>query len=302
MSDAATPVQPGDTAGASEPAALSPERIEQALADFRSWLEDFARPAEVCEPPLEPVDLHTLAGNLIALRQEVNLSTRATRATLEQNADALSHLGELARRPQRAPELAEGSADDAVKPLLMALIDVYDALALARRQVERLRELIRPSCDCLLEAVLAEEPPPVPASVTGERTDRGFFGRLFGAFLPIANEGNAHQALAEWRASVITKLQTREQKTRQAVDYIAQTLESLVAGYAMGLERIERVLPRFEVEPIGAEGRRFDPEQMEVLEIVTGTTQPEGNVIEEVRRGYRWRGRVLRCAQVRVAR
>jgi molecular chaperone GrpE (heat shock protein) len=302
MSDAATPVQPGDTAGASEPAALSPERIEQALADFRSWLEEFAQPIEVCEPPLEPVDLHTLAGNLIALRQEVNLSTRATRATLEQNADALSHLGELARRSHRAPESAEGTADEAAKPLLMALIDVYDALALARRQVERLRELIGPSSDCLLEAARFEEPPPLPTAASGDRIDRGFFGRLFGAFLPIAYEGNADQALAEWRASIISKFRAREQKTRQAVDYITQTLESLLAGYAMGLERIARVLSRFEVEAIAAEGRRFDPEEMEVLEIVTGATQAEGNVVEEVRRGYRCRGRVLRCAQVRVAR
>src|SRR5262249_37754926 len=132
--------------------------------------------------------------------------------------------------------------------------------------------------------------------------DRGFFGRLFGAVLPIADKRNAHQASAEWRASVMSTLQAREQKTRQALHHITQTLESLLAGYAMGLERIERVLSRFEVEAIAGEGRRFEPEEMEVLEIVTGTSQPEGNVIEEVRRGYRWRGRVLRCAQVRVAR
>jgi molecular chaperone GrpE len=301
MSDAATPVQPGDTAGASEPAALSPERIEQVLADFRSWLEDFAQPIEACEPPTEAVDLHTLAGNLIALRQEVNLSTRATRATLEQNADALNRLGELSRRAQRAPEAADSAGDDAVKPLLMALIDVYDALALARRQVERLQESLRPSCNSLLETVLMEEPPPVPAT-SNARTERGFFGCLFGAFLPVTHEGNAQQALSEWRTSVVSKMRVRGEQTRQAVDCIAQTLESLVAGYVMGLERIERVLPRFEVEAIAAQGRRFDPEEMEVLEIVTGTNEPEGNVIEEVRRGYRWRGRVLRCAQVRVAR
>src|SRR5262249_51185764 len=156
------------------------------------------------------VDLHTLAGNLIALRQEVNLSTRATRATLEQNADALNHLGELARRAQRAAEPAQGSADDAAKPLLTALIDVYDALALARRQVERLRELIRPSCASLREAVLVEEPPAaVPTSTTDDRADRGFFGRLFGAVLLIADKRNAHQASAEWRASVMSTLQDR---------------------------------------------------------------------------------------------
>jgi len=271
------------------------------LADFRSWLEDFAQPIEACEPPSESVDLHTLAGNLIALRQEVNLSTRATRATLEQNADALNRLAELARRTPRAAEPAEGSADDAVKPLLMALIDVCDALALAWRQVERLQELIRPPCDRLLETALMEEPPPLPVT-WNSCTERGFFGRLFGAFLPTTHERNAQQALSEWRTSVVSKMRARGEQTRQAVDYITQTLESIVAGYVMGLERIERVLSRFEVEAIAAQGRRFDPEEMEVLEIVTGTNEPEGIVIEEVRRGYRWRERVFRCAQVRVAR
>ncbi|MBI1917737.1 MAG: nucleotide exchange factor GrpE, partial [Planctomycetes bacterium] len=46
----------------------------------------------------------------------------------------------------------------------------------------------------------------------------------------------------------------------------------------------------------------FDPERMEVLEAVANTGRPPAEVIEEVRRGYLWRGRVFRFAQVRVAR
>jgi molecular chaperone GrpE (heat shock protein) len=41
---------------------------------------------------------------------------------------------------------------------------------------------------------------------------------------------------------------------------------------------------------------------MEALEPVTGSGLPAGEVVEEVRRGYRRQGRVVRCALVRVAR
>jgi molecular chaperone GrpE len=41
---------------------------------------------------------------------------------------------------------------------------------------------------------------------------------------------------------------------------------------------------------------------MEVLEAVPANGRPAGEVVEEVRRGYRWRGQVFRYAQVRVAK
>ena len=41
---------------------------------------------------------------------------------------------------------------------------------------------------------------------------------------------------------------------------------------------------------------------MEVVEVVPGPGRASTEVIEEVRRGYRWRGRVFRFAQVRVAK
>jgi molecular chaperone GrpE (heat shock protein) len=46
----------------------------------------------------------------------------------------------------------------------------------------------------------------------------------------------------------------------------------------------------------------FDPELMEVVEAVADSGQSAGEVIEEVRRGYLWHGRIFRYAQVRVAK
>jgi molecular chaperone GrpE (heat shock protein) len=40
---------------------------------------------------------------------------------------------------------------------------------------------------------------------------------------------------------------------------------------------------------------------MEVVAAVSDTGRPAGEVIEEVRRGYRWKGGLFRSALVRVA-
>ena len=50
-----------------------------------------------------------------------------------------------------------------------------------------------------------------------------------------------------------------------------------------------------------APGRPFDPREHEAIANVPGTDRPEGEIVEEIRRGYRLRGRIFRAAQVRVA-
>jgi molecular chaperone GrpE len=50
-----------------------------------------------------------------------------------------------------------------------------------------------------------------------------------------------------------------------------------------------------------APGLAFDPREHEAIVNVPGTGRPEGEIVEEVRRGYRLRDRVLRPALVAVA-
>jgi molecular chaperone GrpE len=68
------------------------------------------------------------------------------------------------------------------------------------------------------------------------------------------------------------------------------------------LQRLERTLDQHGLEPIPAVGRPFDPERMEVVEVVHEPGRTASEVTDEVRRGYLWQGKVFRCAQVRVAR
>ena len=48
-------------------------------------------------------------------------------------------------------------------------------------------------------------------------------------------------------------------------------------------------------------GTRFDPREHEAIANVPGTGRPEGEIVDEIRRGYRLRDRVVRPALVAVA-
>src|SRR6516162_3396144 len=80
------------------PQALTPEAIDTILADFRRWLTALAeappesRRADATTLTAEPPDLHTLLAQFTALRHEVNLQTKASRAQQEQNAETLQQL------------------------------------------------------------------------------------------------------------------------------------------------------------------------------------------------------------------
>src|SRR5690242_20663104 len=145
MSEHAPPAVPGDAAVGPEQARLSPERIDALLGEFRSWLENATVPSPPPEPASPPVDLHTLLAQFIALRHEVNLQTKASRAQQEQNAETLRQLAEaleaLERREEQAGQAQQEVGDEQLRPLLKTLVDMHDALSLARREVQRVQEV-----------------------------------------------------------------------------------------------------------------------------------------------------------------
>ncbi len=82
----------------------------------------------------------------------------------------------------------------------------------------------------------------------------------------------------------------------------ADRLAAAVTGLRMSEARVERLMREVGLEAVESVGRPFDPEAMEAVEAVADAGRPPGMVVEELRRGYRWRGRVVRYAQVRVAK
>lgn len=73
------------------------------------------------------------------------------------------------------------------------------------------------------------------------------------------------------------------------------------SGVLMIRERLWQILEKEGMEPIQALGAPFDPDLHEAVAQQPGGDQPPGVVLEVVVTGYRFRGRVLRHAQVVVA-
>jgi molecular chaperone GrpE len=73
-----------------------------------------------------------------------------------------------------------------------------------------------------------------------------------------------------------------------------------------GIELIYRqfqdALQKIGVQPIVSVGQAFDPRVHEAVEMVDTTEVPDHHVLDELRRGYKYRERLLRPAMVRVAR
>jgi molecular chaperone GrpE len=78
------------------------------------------------------------------------------------------------------------------------------------------------------------------------------------------------------------------------------TLEQLRAGIELIVKQMEDVLRTLNVQPVESVGTRFDPRVHEALESVDRADLPDHQVLEEVRRGYRIRDRLLRPALVRI--
>lgn len=299
------------------------------LADFRDWLTALTTTPEEPAPLAgasglygankpdapargETIDLHTLLGQFLAVRQEVNLQTRAVRAQQEQNAETLRQLtaalDALQQRQAREDEAQQQAIEEVLRPLLKTLIDLYDALSLAGREVARMRDTVQPSLEQLAAPLtptllppeggegFSSHPPRPPEGGEGQgvrgAAPRSFWARFFGSSTA---DTEARQREAQAR-------QERERLARDSAERVRQMLASLVTGYTMSLQRLERALRQHGLQAIPTTGERFDPERMEVVEAVTDSGRPAGEVIDEVRRGYMWNGRVFRYAQVRVAK
>ena len=93
---------------------------------------------------------------------------------------------------------------------------------------------------------------------------------------------------------------------RQAVK-IANSNDSLPRDeIAMGLkmlqEQLSQVLETEGLEEIPAEGEPLDPDLHEVVSYVETDEKPENTVLEEVRRGYKLNGKVIRPSLVVVSK
>jgi molecular chaperone GrpE len=279
------------------------------LADFQTWLA--ALPAEPAAgaPEGPPVDLQTLLGQMAGLRTDVTLQIKTVRAQQEHYAEALRQLStalEMLRQSQSAVVHGQQlGQEEHLRPLLKTLVDLHDALARAAREIQKVQERLPES---LPQVEVPPEPPPEAppepaAEPSGPAPQLPWWGRWLGLRPP-----DNTALMAQVRQLQTELLRQRQQqretadKLRELGDRLRQGLTSLLEGYTMSVQRIERALRQHGLENLEVVGQPFDPELMEVLEVVQGSGRPSGEVVEEVRRGYLLGGRIFRYAQVRVAR
>ena len=91
----------------------------------------------------------------------------------------------------------------------------------------------------------------------------------------------------------------------EAIDSLERAIAmdpALADGLAAVLGQLEAILARHGVQRFGAPGERFDPERHQAIAVRATDEAPDQTVLEVTRSGYALDGRVLRPAEVSVAR
>jgi molecular chaperone GrpE len=82
----------------------------------------------------------------------------------------------------------------------------------------------------------------------------------------------------------------------------AAATDSFQQGVAMIQQQLRQVLSEAGLEEIDAQGQRFDPNCHEAVSQQETAQLPEGHVLQQLRKGYKLRDRLLRPATVVVAK
>jgi len=130
------------------------------------------------------------------------------------------------------------------------------------------------------------------------------------------------RAHAEWDNSRKRILREKEEAVRYAGEAFLERLLPVLDNFEMGLQAaksatdakaiaqgLEMVLAQFQqalrdagVEVIEAVGQPFDPHRHEALGHHESSEHPEGQVLTQMRKGYKLKDRLLRAASVFVAK
>ena len=92
------------------------------------------------------------------------------------------------------------------------------------------------------------------------------------------------------------------QTAAQTADAPQGGIASLQAGIAMIQQQLKSILAETGLEEIDAAGKPFDPMLHEAVSQMESNDVPEGHVLQQIRKGYKLRDRLLRPAAVIVAK
>jgi molecular chaperone GrpE len=254
---------------------------EALLSRFRDWLRDARAEADGLNgdrgdvaPSTSPeVGLYRLVEEFTALRHEVKLETKGSRGLQEQVDTLLPALRQAIDQFRSVAPKEEQAAQAAGRPLAEAIADLDEALDRGRLEIEKARD--RSTAEAAASAAL------------------------------IATDLEAHFRGHSWlrrRRLRTYHEQVRDLVARRVGEPRTGFFDALLEGYGLIQARLRKAMVAGQIRRIDCVGLPVDPGLMTVIEAVDAPDQMPGYVIDEVRRGYIWRGRVLRYAEVRAAR
>jgi molecular chaperone GrpE len=209
-----------------------------------------------------------LVEEFTALRHEVKLQTKSSRAAAEGTQQALAAVGQAVEllRAAQAKEAEAGRL--AAKPLVESLAELDEALRRGRAVIDTARRRI-------LEDL---------AGHVREELD------------------DLVRRLPPWRRWLCRAWcrGAREILVQRAALAHRDIFDSLVEGYGLMLDRLQRAMKKAELYRIDCVGKTADPNLMTVVEVVDDPLHPPGLVVDELRPGYYWKDKVLRFAEVRA--
>ncbi|MFA5038918.1 MAG: nucleotide exchange factor GrpE [Candidatus Omnitrophota bacterium] len=92
------------------------------------------------------------------------------------------------------------------------------------------------------------------------------------------------------------------ERSVEAAEKKQENFDAFLKGIEMILAHLYELLKKRGVSPIEAKGKKFDPNVHEALMQTPSPEHQDGEVIEELQKGYRMNDRVLRTSKVRVAK
>jgi len=93
---------------------------------------------------------------------------------------------------------------------------------------------------------------------------------------------------------IVDELEVAVQESKQT-----QSVEALLKGVEMTLKKLKKVLEMEQVSPIDCIGQALDPTKHEVIARIE--SEEEGKIIEEIRKGYTMKGKVIRPSIVKIS-
>lgn len=250
---------------------------EEILRRFQEWLTQTNRELEQLddEPsatadPTQAAGLLPLVEAFTALRHELKLQTKSARGLEESLQTALTGLDRAIERFDSVEPQETAAAEEAMRPLVEALIELDEALRRGARAVAASQQR------------LSEETPRRLVEQLEQRFARRSAWQRWRS--------------GPWQAEV---LQCCRQLVAETQDPL---LASLGDGYQLIRGRLHRILAEHRIERLACIGQSVDPSQMRVIELVDAPGVAPETVVEEIRPGYVWRGLVVRYAEVRATR